>query len=174
MLVSETTQIMNPIAMDGPPVPRAALKERTLTIMWSKPIRTTCSALSKLRKKRSIGRRRMITIRLSLASATSITRKSLTIGGRPKTHRRMGFDPLFLTRFGRHSAVIRTRHALLRVRGGCRLARNGGERAKNLRRHGIIPALRKHAKDTTELVLHHPSDCFRGLSIPAWHFLNLR
>src|SRR5579864_1064409 len=155
---------MNPIAMDGPKSER----------LWSKTMRTTNWALSKLRKKRSIGRRRMITIRLSLASATSITRKSLTIGGRPKTHRRMGFDPLFLTRFGRHSAVIRTRHALLRVRGGCRLARNGVERAKNLRRHGIIPALRKHAKDTTELVLHHPSDCFRGLSIPAWHFLNLR
>ena len=47
-------------------------------------MRTMSLALSKLRKKQSIGRRRMVTVPLSLASGTSMTRRFLTIGGRLK------------------------------------------------------------------------------------------
>lgn len=40
--------------------------------------------LGKLREQESMGRIPMVTIPLSLASGTSITRRILTIGGQPK------------------------------------------------------------------------------------------
>jgi hypothetical protein len=69
--------------------PKGRPEERTLTIMWSKTTRTMSSAVSQLRKQESIGRRQTVTIPLSLASGTSITRGFLTIGGRLKAHRRV-------------------------------------------------------------------------------------
>jgi hypothetical protein len=69
--------------------PKGRPEERTLTIMWSKTTRTMSSAVSQLRKQESIGRRQTVTIPLSLASGTSITRGFLTIGGRLKVYRRV-------------------------------------------------------------------------------------
>jgi hypothetical protein len=52
---------------------------------------------SKLRRKQSIGRRRTVTIPLSLASGTSTTNRILITGARLKVGLPAGFDSLFLT-----------------------------------------------------------------------------